>query len=193
MTMRIRIDNIAAFGAWTLAAMLCVAPVAIAQTPTDAEIAQVQALLGFGPETTRIVVDSSFRQQPQFGDYDAKQQACLIDALTPEIDAELRNAFKTLFVDSETTAAWLRFGRTAGGGKFTGLMRAAVDAKLKGAMAPNPFSAIDGMSKAEQADISAFMQSPAASVLKKDFPDMPMPEAFGKRAAQRCGIQWPEQ
>ncbi|TKR33242.1 hypothetical protein FCE95_02735 [Luteimonas gilva] len=188
--MRIRIDKMAALGVTT---MLCIAPVALAQTPTDAEIAQVRDLLGFGPATTRAVVDGSFRQQPQFGKYDAKEQSCLIGALTPEVDAELRNAFKTLFADSETTGAWLRFGRTAGGDKFTGLMRAAVDAKLKGVAAPSPFSAIDQMSKAEQADISAFMQSPAAAVLKKDFPDMPMPEAFGKRAAQRCGIEWPEQ
>lgn len=168
---------------------LCGAPAAYARTPTNAEIAQVQELLGFTPATTLSVIKLSFGRQPEFARYSVGQQTCFIDALRPEVEKELRDSFKTLFVDSETVAAWLRFGKTPGGDRFTGLMRSGVEAKLKGSAMPNPLEAIGEMSDAERADVTAFMESPAAAVLKKDFPEWKIPPGAGKDAARRCGVE----
>lgn len=164
---------------------------ASAQTPTDAEISQIRNLLGFTPEVTLKVVRMSFEQQPELKRYDGAKQDCLLKGLQPEVDGKLQQAFGDLFEDSETVAAWLRFASTPGGGKLVGMMRAAVDAKLNGGMAPNPLGMIAGMTEGERAGVEAFMESPASAVLKKDFPDMEQPVAFGEETARRCGIaEW---
>lgn len=159
-----------------------------AAVPADVEIAQVQRLFGFTPAVTRRVIQGSFERQPEFSRYGEAQKTCFLDALQPDVENELRESFKRLFADAETVAAWLRFGRTAGGDRFTGLLRAAVDARLDGKIAPNPLAAVADMSDAERADVLAFMESPAALVLKKDFPEMKIPVAAATRAAQRCDI-----
>ncbi|MCL1633683.1 hypothetical protein M2650_03360 [Luteimonas sp. SX5] len=164
-----------------------------AQTPTDIEISQIKSLLGFTPDVTRKVVRASFDSQPELKRYDAAQQDCLLDALQPEVEGKLSEAFGDLFEDSETVAAWLRFAGTPGGAKLTGAMRAGVDAMINGGTAPNPFGTVSGMTAAERADVAAFMESPAAGVLKKDFPDLEKPVAFGQDAARKCGIdEWNE-
>lgn len=183
----------AAVAALVFASILGAMPAAYARTPTDAEITQIRNLLGFTPEVTLKVVRMSFERQPELKRYDAAKQDCLLKGLQPEVDGKLQQAFGDLFEDSETIAAWLRFAGTPGGGRFVGMMRAAVDAKLNGGMAPNPLGMIDGMTEAERADVAAFMESPASAVLKKDFPDMEQPVGFGEEAARRCGIaEWKE-
>ncbi len=161
--------------------------------PTDAEIVQIRTLLGFTPEVTSKVVRTSLEQQPELKHYDAAKQDCLLKGLQPEVDRKLQQAFGDLFQDSETIAAWLRFAGTPGGGKLVGAMRSSVNAKVDGGMAPNPIGMIAGMNDAERADVTAFMESPASGVLKKDFPDMERPVAFGEETARRCGIaEWKE-
>lgn len=175
------------------ASLFCAAQAAYARTPTDAEITQIRNLLGFTPEVTLKVVRMSFERQPELKRYDAAKQDCLLKGLQPEVDGKLHEAFGDLFEDSETIAAWMRFAGTPGGGKLVGAMRAAVDAKLNGGMAPNPLGMIAGMTETERADVEAFLESPASAVLKKDFPDMERPVAFGEEVARRCGIaEWKE-
>ncbi|HJR73395.1 MAG TPA: hypothetical protein VJ806_07120 [Luteimonas sp.] len=160
---------------------------------TEAEIVQIRNLLGFTPEVTLKVVRMSLEQQPELKRYDAAKQDCLLKGLQPEVDGKLQQAFGDLFEDSETIAAWLRFADTPGGGKLVGAMRMAVTAKVDGGMVPNPLGMIAGMTDAERADVTAFMESPASAVLKKDFPDMEQPTAFGEATARRCGIaEWKE-
>lgn len=175
------------------AGVLLFAGPASATAPTDAEIVQIRNLLGFTPEVTTKVVRMSLERQPELKRYDAAKQDCLLKGLQPEVDGKLHEAFGDLFEDSETIAAWLRFAGTPGGGKLVGAMRAAVDAKLNGGMTPNPLGMIAGMTEAERADVEAFLESPASAVLKKNFPDMERPTAFGEEVARRCGIaEWKE-
>lgn len=175
------------------AGVLLFAGAASATAPTDAEIVGIRNLLGFTPEVTVKVVRMSLERQPELDRYDAAKQDCLIEGLRPEVDGKLHQAFGELFEDSGTIAAWMRFAGTPGGGKLVGAMRAAVNAKLDGGMAPNPLGMIAGMTEVERADVEAFLESPASAVLKKDFPDMERPVAFGEEAARRCGIaEWKE-
>lgn len=182
-----------------LAAGLTWAAPAAAAAPTDAEVAQIQQLLGFDVAIERVIAGKIDKAE-EFKAFSVSQRGCIKGELLPEFRSSMVDAFRQLFGDGETIAAWTRFGQTKGGAKFVAGMREQIKGSID--------NAVDGAPKAEAAEffkdmqadelmqVMEFMQSPAAKVLERDFPDTDVsPEQLQKlseRVSQRCGIELPK-
>lgn len=187
-----------AFAAALVAGLAWAAP-ADAAVPTDAEVAQIQQLLGFDVAIERVIA-GKIDNAEEFKGFSASQRGCIKGQLLPEFRTSMVDAFRQLFGDGETIAAWTRFGQTQGGAKFVAGMRAQVkgniDNAVDGAPKAEAVEFFKGMNAEELMQVMEFMQSPAAKVLEREFPDTDVSpaqiEQLGQRVSERCGIEMPK-
>lgn len=168
--------------------------VAAVPAPTRLTVAQsreAQALFGFDVAIPRII-EEAFKEQPQYQTMTPSQRECLLNMASPAFYGLFDDAFIELFGDSEALAGWKAFSATPGGKVFLDGMRKAVLFKINGGTEPDMAGIFAAMGNAEKADIVAFMESPAANVMKKGFPDVEFPPGMEKtlqaRAEKECGV-----
>ena len=110
-----------AFAAALAAGLVLSGPVlsspAAAASPTDAEVAQIQQLLGFDVAIERVIVGKIDKSEA-FKGFTDQQRGCIKGELMPGFKASMLDSFRSLFGDGETIAAWKTFGQTKGGAKF---------------------------------------------------------------------------
>lgn len=185
----------AALARIALALSVALPGAAAAAVPTDAEVKTIQQLLGFDT-AIRNVIAGKIDKAEEFKTLSGQERGCIRDQVLPPFEAQMRDSFRTLFGDGETIAAWSRFGQTAGGAKFFAGMRqqvnASIDRQVSG-QAPQPdVQFFKDMNAEELQQVMLFMQSPAAAVLQRDFPDTAPDEAeidqLVAQVAQRCGV-----
>lgn len=172
---------------------------AAAASPSDAEIVQIQQLLGFDVAIERVIVGKIDKSEA-FKGYSEQERGCIKGELMPEFKASMLDAFRNLFGDGETIAAWKTFGQTKGGAKFVAGMReqvkANIDNAVDGAPMVEPVQFFKDMEADELLQVVEFMQSPAGKVLERDFPDTDVSpaqlEALDQRVSRRCGVQMPK-
>ncbi len=182
-----------------LAVALCFATPAFAESAITAAPARLtveqareaQALFGFDVAIPTII-EEAFKEQPQYQTMTPTQRECLLVMASPAFYGLFDDAFIELFGDTEVLAGWKAFSITPGGRQFIDGMRKAVLFKIKGEPEPDMAGIFGAMNDAEKADIAAFIESPAASVMKKGFPDVEFPPGMEKilqaRAQKECGV-----
>lgn len=166
--------------------------VAPASAPlTVAQSREAQALFGFDAAIPRII-EEAFKEQPQYRTLTPTQRECLLDMASPAFHGLFDDAFIELFGDTDVLASWKAFSVSPGGRVFMDSMRKAVLFKINAGPEPDMTGIMGSMGDAEKADIVAFMESPAAGVMKKGFPDVQFPPGMEKmlqaRAQQECGV-----
>lgn len=182
-----------------LAAGLAWTAPAAAAVPTDAEVAQIQQLLGFDVAIDKVIA-GKIDNAEEFKAFSVSQRGCIKGELLPEFRGSMADAFRQLFGDGETIAAWTAFGQTKGGAKFVAGMReqikGSIDNAVDGSPKPEAAEFFKDMQADELMQVVEFMQTPAAKVLERDFPDTDVsPEQLQKlseRVSQRCGIELPK-
>lgn len=167
---------------------------AVAAAPARLTVAQsreAQALFGFDVAIPKII-EEAFKEQPEYQTMTPTQRECLLDMASPAFHGLFDDAFTELFGDTGTLASWKAFSVSPGGKVFIDGMRQAVLFKINGGAEPDMAGMFAAMGDAEKADIVAFMESPAASVMKKGFPDVEFPPGMEKtlqaRAEKECGV-----
>jgi hypothetical protein len=189
----------AALAAGLLLSGLILPGPAVAASPTDVEVAQIQQLLGFDVAIERVIVGKIDKSEA-FKGYSEQERGCIKGELMPELKASMLDSFRSLFGDGETIAAWKTFGQTKGGAKFVAGMREQVKANIDNAVDGTPMAEpvqfFKGMEADELLQVVEFMRSPAGKVLERDFPDTDVSpaqlEELGQRVSQRCGVQMPK-
>jgi hypothetical protein len=194
MTLVFRIASIAVFAVVFCLAMPVAAESAVEAAPAPLTVAQsreAQAMFGFDVAIPTII-EVAFKEQPQYRTMTPKQRECLLGMASPAFHGLFDDAFIELFGDTDVLADWKAFSATNGGRIFLDGMRKAVLFKIKGGPEPDMGELFGAMGDAEKADIVVFMQSPAASVMKKGFPDVELPpgleNTLNARAQKECGV-----
>lgn len=172
---------------------------AAAAVPTDAEIGQIQKLLGFDVAIERVIV-GKIDQADEFKPFNDTQRGCIKGELLPEFRDVMRQSFRDLFGDGETIAAWTAFGQSKGGAKFVAAMRGqivgSIDSAVDGAAQPQAPDFFKDMDADEVTQVIEFMQTPAGKVLEREFPDTDISpaqvEKVSQRVSERCGIKMPK-
>ncbi len=158
---------------------------------TVAQAREAQALFGFDEAIPKII-EEAFKEQPEYQTMTPTQRQCLLDMASPSFYGLFDDAFIEMFGDPGIFAGWKAFSETPGGRIFLGGMRKAVLFKINGGPEPDMAGMFGAMGDAEKADVAAFMESPAASVMQKGFPDVTFPPGMEKtlqaRAQQECGV-----
>lgn len=158
---------------------------------TVAQAREAQALFGFDEAIPKII-EEAFKEQPEYRTMTPTQRECLLGMASPAFYGLFDDAFIDLFGDAGTLASWKAFSVSPGGKVFLDGMRQAVLFKINGGAEPDMAGIFGAMGDAEKADIVAFMESPAASVLKKGFPEVEFPTGMEKtlqaRAEKECGV-----
>jgi len=167
---------------------------AVAAAPARLTVAQsreAQALFGFDVGIPKII-EAAFKEQPEYRTMTPTQRECLLDMASPAFRGLFDDAFIELFGDTGTLASWKAFSVSPGGKVFIDGMRKVVLSKIDGGPEPDMAGMFAAMGDTEKADIVAFMESPAADVMKKGFPDVEFPPGMEKtlqaRAEQECGV-----
>lgn len=157
---------------------------------TVAQAHEAQALFGFD-EAIPVIIEMTFKQQPEYASITAQQRECTLREASPALQGMFDKAFIELFGDTGILDGWKAFAGTAGGKRFVDDMRASAMRKVRAQPQADP-STTAAMSEAEKDDIRAFSASRAATVLHKSFPDVDMtPEAKAAllaRIQQTCGV-----
>lgn len=186
--------RIAAFALALCSAMPAIAESAVATAPAPLTVAQAreaQALFGFDAAIPKII-EEAFKEQPQYRTLTPTQRECLLGMASPAFHGLFDDAFIELFGDTDVLASWKAFSVSPGGRVFLDSMRKAVLFKINAGPEPDMTGIMGSMGDAEKADIVAFMESPAAGVMKKGFPDVQFPPGMEKmlqaRAQQECGV-----
>lgn len=189
-----RLVRIAACALALSSTMPVFAESAVAAAPAPLTVAQAreaQALFGFDVAIPKII-EEAFKEQPQYRTMTPAQRACLLEMASPAFRGLFDDAFIDLFGDTDVLANWKAFSLTPGGKVFIDGMRKAVLFKINGDPEPDMVGIFGALGDAEKADIVAFMESPAAGVMKKGFPDVAFPPDMEKtlqaRAEQECGV-----
>lgn len=158
---------------------------------TVAQAREAQALFGFDAAIPKII-EQAFKEQPEYRTMTPTQRECLLDMASPAFRGLFDDAFIELFGDTDVLASWKAFSLTPGGKVFVDGMRKAVLSKINGGPEPDMAGFFGALGDAERADIVTFMESPAAGVMKKGFPDVQFPPGMEKtlqaRAEQECGV-----
>lgn len=167
---------------------------AVAAAPVSLTVAQAregQALFGFDVAIPKII-EEAFKEQPEYRTMTPTQRGCLLEMASPAFHGLFDDAFIELFGDTDVLASWKAFSLTPGGKVFMDSMRKAVLFKIGVEPEPDMAALMGSMGDAEKADIVAFMESPAAGVMRKGFPDVEFPPGMKKtlqaRAEQECGV-----
>lgn len=164
---------------------------AAASVPTDDQVRRLQQTLGFDNAMDRVL-DEKMDEQPALTELSATERACIVGELKPVMKRKLDGAFKQLFGDEQTAGAWLAFAETDGGRTLMAFVREGVVAKLEERPAPSPEAALGGMPLEAMGEVAAFMSTPEAKVLEREFPDVDMDDAemdaFMAAVADTCGI-----
>ena len=167
---------------------------AVAAAPIPLTVAQAregQALFGFDVAIPKII-EEAFKEQPEYRTMTPTQRECLLDMASPAFHGLFDDAFIEMFGDPAVLADWKAFSLTPGGKVFIDGLRTAVLFKINGDPEPDIAATLDLLGDAEKAAIVAFMESPAADVIKKGFPDVEFPPGMEKtlqaRAQQECGV-----
>ncbi len=188
-----RLVRIAAF-ALALASVLPAFAETTTAAPASLTVAQAreaQALFGFDVAIPKII-EKAFKEQPEYRTMTPTQRECLLDMASPAFHGLFDDAFIELFGDTDVLAGWKAFSLTSGGKIFIDGLRKAVLFKSNGDPEPDMAAIFGALGDAEKADIIVFMESPAASVMKKGFPDVEFPPDMEKtlqaRAEQECGV-----
>lgn len=187
-----------AFAAALVAGLALSGPAAAA-LPTDAEVAQIQQLLGFDVAIERVIAGKIDKSEA-FERLSEQERGCIKGELLPRFKTSMLDSFRSLFGDGETIAAWKTFGQTKGGAKFVAGMREQVKANIDNAVDGTPMAEpvqfFKDMEADEMLQVVEFMQSPAGKVLERDFPDADVSpaqlEELGQRVSQRCGVEMPK-
>jgi hypothetical protein len=189
-----RLARIAALSLVLGSALPAFAESAVAAAPAPLTVAQsreAQALFGFDVAIPKII-EEAFKEQPEYRTMTPTQRACLLDMASPAFHGLFDDAFIELFGDADALADWKAFSLTPGGKVFIDGLREAVLFKINGDPEPDMAGIFGALGDAEKADIVAFMESPAAGVMKKGFPDVEFPPGMEKtlqaRAGQECGV-----
>ncbi len=192
-----RASFLARIAALTLAlcfAMPASAESTVAAAPAPLTVAQsreAQALFGFDAAIPKII-EEAFKEQSQYQTLTPTQRGCLLEMASPAFHGLFDDAFIELFGNTDVLASWKAFSLTPGGRVFIDGMRKAVLFKINGDPEPDMAGIFGALGDAEKADIVAFMESPAAGVMKKGFPDAEFPPGMEKmlqaRAEQECGV-----
>lgn len=165
-----------------------------ANAPTDAQVVQVQQLLGFD-QAFEQVMDDKIDDAPELAGYSATKRSCVGGLVRPAFAGALNDAFRDLFVDGETVEDWVRFSQTPGGSRFLEFVRTGVLATVRQQPRPEPATFMQGLSPEQIADVGAFMSSPAATVLQRDFPEIDLPHelqaSLEKQVKDQCGVELP--
>ena len=115
--------------------------------------------------------------------------------MQPAFAGALNDAFRDLFVEAQAVEDWLRFAQTPGGSRFMEFVRSGVVATVRNQPRPEPEPFMRGMTPEQLADVSRFVTSPAAAVLKRDFPDLDLPPqqqaTLAKQVKAQCGVELP--
>ncbi|MFD0738147.1 hypothetical protein ACFQZQ_02425 [Lysobacter koreensis] len=170
--------------------LLCFPSIAAADAPTPQSIVAVERMLGLDV-TIDYVLAKLFETDASFEVFPPGQRKCLLDSLTENAHADMRQSIGSMFGDDATAVAWIAFAKTPGGSKVLGAMRDMTIAQVKGQPVPDMAAVEAGLGAAERQDIAAFMQTPAAEVMQKKFPSFGSADqdaAAVEVAAQNCGI-----
>ncbi|MES2671938.1 MAG: hypothetical protein V4673_16185 [Pseudomonadota bacterium] len=189
-----RVSRLARIAALSLVLGSALPAFAVAASPAPLTIAQsreAQALFGFDVAIPKII-EEAFKEQPQYRTMTPTQRECLLGMASPAFHGLFDDAFIELFGDTDVLASWKAFSLTPAGKVFIDGLRRAVLFKIDGDPEPDMSGILDALGDAEKADIVAFMESPAAGVMKKGFPDVEFPPGMEKtlqaRAEQECGV-----
>lgn len=158
---------------------------------TIAQSREAQALFGFDAAIP-VIIEQSFKEQPEYAALTPMQRECVIGVASPAFHSLFDDAFIQLFGDSGILDAWKTFAETAGGKLFVDNIRRSAMLKINGEPEPDASATIAAMSDSQRADISAFFDSRAATILGRRFPEVGMtPESktiLLARTQQECGV-----
>jgi hypothetical protein len=152
---------------------------------------EAQALFGFDVAIP-VIIEQAFKEQPEYQTMTPAQRECVLGLASPAFSSLYDSVFVELFGDSEILGGWKAFSETPGGRIFLGNLRKTVLFKIDIGPEPDTAAAMDALSDAERADIVVFMDSRAASVMKKGFPDAKFSAEMEKtllaRTEKECGV-----
>lgn len=152
---------------------------------------EAQALFGFDMAIP-VIIEQAFKEQPEYLTMSPAQRECVLGLASPAFSSLFDSAFIELFGDSEILGGWKAFSETPGGRIFLDSLRKTVLFKIDIGSQPDTAAAMNAMNEAERADIAAFMQSRAAGVMKKRFPDAKFSPETEKsmlaRTEKECGV-----
>lgn len=176
-------------------ALVLLPVVAAAAVPSDSQVARVQQLLGFD-EAFALSMDEKFDRSPEMAHYSNRERSCVSGLVRPAFAGALNNAFRDLFGDAAVVEDWERFAQTPGGARFMEFVRSGVVATVRNQPRPEPEQFMDGLTPDQLNDVAKFMSSPAAAVLKRDFPEVDLPQdlqaTLAKKVQAQCGVELPK-
>jgi len=185
--------------AWALSLLisaLVAAPMARAWAvpPSDAQTGRLLEVLGFKAAIDRIF-DGYFTRHPKYSRYTPAQKACVRGLLQPVLQAAQRRATAASIGDQRHVQHALRFADTPAGRKFFAHSRQALLETVPVALHAD--SGLDtffeSLPPAEQKQVLAYLDSPAAEALGRATP-FAEPSAAAKQwlrlqSPSRCGVE----
>ncbi|MGO4220399.1 hypothetical protein AB4Y64_00830 [Lysobacter sp. TAF61] len=176
-------------------ALVLLPVVAVAAVPTDGQVARVQQLLGFD-EAFALTMDEKFERAPELSHYSSTERTCVSGLVRPAFAGALNDAFRNLFGDGAVVEDWERFAQTPGGARFMEFVRSGVVATARNQPRPEPEAFMRGMTPEQFDEVSKFLASPAAAVLKREFPEMDLPQEqqsiLAAKVHSQCGVELPK-
>lgn len=167
-----------------LAVALVAAPLVHAATPTPAQNRQASMLFGIDALVPAVFNDAMEKQSP--ADWTRTQRECVRDAALPLFKDAVDTQLGVMFETGENIDAWVAFSNTAGGHKMVELMQRTVASTARGGPTPDVDATMKALTAQEMMDITTFMGTPAAAIVKKGFPDSS--QAFDRIKSERAGI-----
>lgn len=168
-------------------AMACPA-LASAAAPTPQGIAEIQRLFGFDVFYDHVF-NTKFGAMEEFKSLPPDQRTCFFGTLRTQFLDQMSADMATTFGDEQTVAAWIKFSATPGGTKMIQAMREMVTARVTGLPPPDMAAVEASLDPGEMVDVFVFQQSPAAEVMKREFPNVEVDHAAQVRqAGEGCGI-----
>ena len=184
--------------ALALAAALIIAPALHAQDVSREQATALQAMLGFDAAMPTALDDALKRHGS--ADWTPAQRTCVAGHVQPLMQESLDRSIAELFGSTDTAKGWLDFAATDAGRKMLASVREVVAASVARKSRPTEAEAeadsappaMPQFTDEETMAMLAFMTSPAAQVLSRDFPEPELdPEriaALQPRIESTCGV-----
>lgn len=192
--MKSRSARVPAFAliAAALAATLSPAVVSAA-APSEAQMIQLQRLLGFDKLTDQVFAQY-FQHSPRLKRYTPEQRTCVTDLVKPALLGQQRRTFGASLGEQARVQEVLEFAQTDVGRKYFMHMRKL---QLDPDQPRQPEAAVDryaqSLPQAEREKLIDFWRSPAAAALGRAQPDMSLPPAMKQKLRQqslsKCGVE----
>jgi hypothetical protein len=168
-------------------ALSLTAGVAAAAEPTREDMADFERM--FGLDHILATMPKTLAEASKGDDMTPDQRACMVARYTARFTARVEGNLARL-VTHESVADWRAFAATGAGRKLVAYLQEGMTASVDGRTPPDREAFKAGLTDAEAHEITLFVRSPAADVMK-NFNDLTAgidTVVLSVQVAQECGV-----